>query len=155
MFCPQCGHPNPDNAKFCAGCGKPLPEFPGTARATTAASAPQATATAQPQQPTATPSQSYTYDQASSSPVVEYGTPVQPANSNDTTLRMVAFIFCILSCVGFGWLIVPLIWMVPMTVHAYGIYKGNKPNTMAFGICTLIFCNFIAGILLLLSTKDE
>ena len=25
MFCPNCGVRNPDEAKFCSGCGKPLP----------------------------------------------------------------------------------------------------------------------------------
>lgn len=25
MFCPNCGVRNPDEAKFCFGCGKPLP----------------------------------------------------------------------------------------------------------------------------------
>lgn len=25
MFCPQCGAKNPDNAKFCAACGRPMP----------------------------------------------------------------------------------------------------------------------------------
>ncbi len=25
MFCPMCGHENPDGARFCAGCGKELP----------------------------------------------------------------------------------------------------------------------------------
>ena len=36
-------------------------------------------------------------------------------------------------------LLIPLAWMIPMTVHAYKIYKGRKPNTVAFGVCTLIF----------------
>lgn len=25
MFCPKCGVQNPDGARFCAGCGSPLP----------------------------------------------------------------------------------------------------------------------------------
>jgi hypothetical protein len=25
MYCPACGHQNPAGARFCAGCGKPLP----------------------------------------------------------------------------------------------------------------------------------
>lgn len=29
MYCPLCGHENPDGARFCAGCGK---ELPGTSR---------------------------------------------------------------------------------------------------------------------------
>ncbi|QIA33763.1 zinc-ribbon domain-containing protein [Collinsella aerofaciens] len=26
MFCPACGTKNPDDARFCASCGKPLPQ---------------------------------------------------------------------------------------------------------------------------------
>ena len=28
--------------------------------------------------------------------------------------------------------IIPLAWMIPMTVHTWGIYQGNKNNTVAF-----------------------
>lgn len=73
---------------------------------------------------------------------------------DDRTLRLVAFIFCIVSMASVGWFIVPLIWMIPMSVICWGIYKGTKPNTVAFGVCTLIFVNFVAGILLLVSKKD-
>ena len=66
-----------------------------------------------------------------------------------------AFIFCILSLVGSCWLIIPLAWMIPMSVISWGIYKGTKANTVAFGVCTLIFCSLVAGILLLCSNKDR
>lgn len=52
------------------------------------------------------------------------------------------------------WLI-PLIWWIPMTVHTYKIYKGSKPNTVAFGVCTILFLNLVSGILLLCSTKGK
>ena len=51
-------------------------------------------------------------------------------------------------------LLIPLAWMIPMTVRTYKIYKGRKPNTVAFGVCTLIFVNLVSGILLLCSDKD-
>lgn len=41
-----------------------------------------------------------------------------------------------------------------MTVCAWGIYKGRRPNTTAFGVCTLIFVSLVGGILLLVSKKD-
>ncbi len=41
-----------------------------------------------------------------------------------------------------------------MTVHCWGIYKGTKPNTTAFSVCTLIFVSIIGGVLLLVSKKD-
>ncbi len=75
-------------------------------------------------------------------------------SSTDETLRLIAFIFNIISTVAFGWLLIPLAWMIPMTVISWGIYKGTKNNTVAFGVCTLIFVNPVSGILLLCSTKD-
>lgn len=74
---------------------------------------------------------------------------------SDTTLRLIAFILSLISTISVGWLIIPLLWMVPMTIISWGIYKGTKRNTTAFGVCTLLFLNFIAGILLLVSKKDR
>lgn len=91
------------------------------------------------------------YQQPASAPT--YYAQVSPTDS-DRALRLAAFVFCILSLVSVGWLIVPLIWMIPMTIISWGIYKGTKPNTVAFGICTLIFLSLVAGILLLVSRKD-
>ena len=86
-----------------------------------------------------------------------YAQPVAPAapaalypmTDTDRTLRLVAFIFVILPLVGSCWLI------IPMAVISWGIYKGTKANTVAFGVCTLIFCSLVAGILLLCSNKDR
>lgn len=75
-------------------------------------------------------------------------------SSQDSTLRLVAFIFCVLSLASSCWLIIPLAWMIPMTVVSWGIYKGTRPNTTAFGVCTLLFVSLVAGILLLVSRKD-
>lgn len=77
------------------------------------------------------------------------------ANDTDKTLRLIAFILNILSCIAGAFAIIPLAWMVPMTVHSWGIYKGTKPNTVAFGVCTLLFLDLISGILYLVSTKDN
>lgn len=76
-------------------------------------------------------------------------------NSEDTTLRLIAFIFALISTISMAVLIFPLCWMVPMTVHCWSLYKGTKPNTVAFGVCTLIFLSLVSGILLLVSTKEE
>lgn len=73
----------------------------------------------------------------------------------DRNLRLANFVLCIISTVCACWTIIALAWMIPMTVHSYGIYKGEKPNTVAFGVCTLIFVSLIGGILLLCSNKDE
>lgn len=79
---------------------------------------------------------------------------IYPMTSQDRTLRLIAFILNILSCIGWGWLIFPLAWMVPMTVMSWSVYKGKRANTVAYGVCTLIFLNLISGILLLVSNKD-
>lgn len=109
------------------------------------------------QQPTGQPTD-YTYpNQGYAQQPTSAPTYYQPStvNSNDATLRMVAFVFCIISLVASCWLIVPLAWMIPMTVHTWGIYKGTKPNTTAFGVCTLLFTSLVGGILLLVSKKDQ
>ena len=80
--------------------------------------------------------------------------PAQPEQSTDSTLRLIAFIFNIVATVSIGWLIIPLAWMIPMTVVSYGIYKGTKRNTVAFGVCTLLFMSMVSGVLLLVSKKD-
>lgn len=81
--------------------------------------------------------------------------PVAATPDSDTTLKLVAFIFNIVSLVSVGWLIIPLAWMIPMTVISYGIYKGTKKNTVAFGVCTLLFVSMVSGVLLLVAKKDD
>ena len=78
-------------------------------------------------------------------------------------LALAAFILDIISCVAIGfsavfvwyWYLVALCWMIPMTVMSYQIYKGDRPNSVAFGVCTLLFLDVISGILLLCAPKDE
>ena len=114
------------------------------------------------QQPYQQPYQA-TYEQPQPAYQQVYAQPVAPAapttlypmTDTDRNLRLVAFIFCILSLVGSCWFIIPLAWMIPMSVISWGIYKGTKANTVAFGVCTLIFCSLVAGILLLCSNKDR
>lgn len=123
---------------------------------------PQSQAGAQPQ---AAPQPQQPYNQAQYGAQPQYGqVPGQqpmgyasqaPANSTDDTLRLIAFILCIISTVALCWAIIPLAWMIPMTVHCWGIYKRRKENTTVFGVCTLIFVNLIGGILLLVSTRDR
>lgn len=85
--------------------------------------------------------------------------PTQPSTpaqqDSDQTLRLIAFIFSLLSTIGVGWTIIPLAWMIPMTVISYGIYKGTKKNTVAFGVCMLIFVSLVSGVLLLVAKKDD
>ena len=91
-----------------------------------------------------------------------YGQPVvapvyypSATTESDRTLRLIAFIFCLISTISVGWAIIPLAWMIPMSVHCWGVYQGTKPNTVAFGVCTLIFVTVVGGILLLVSKKER
>ena len=90
-------------------------------------------------------------------PVYQGSDPLQvyPVSSTDSTLRLINFILCVVSTVIGAAAIIPLAWCIPMTIHSWRIYKGQRPNTVAFGVCTLIFVNLVGGILLLVSKKDQ
>lgn len=115
------------------------------------ASQPQQPGAAQPyaQQPTYVQPTYVQQPQQATAPVL------YPVTKEDQTLRLIAFIFNIVCTVSVGWALIPLAWMIPMTVRSWGIYKGTKANTTAFGVLDLIFCSLVSGILLLVSTKDE
>lgn len=49
---------------------------------------------------------------------------IYPMTSQDRVLRLIAFILNIISCVGWAWLIIPLAWMIPMTVISWGHLQG-------------------------------
>lgn len=65
--------------------------------------------------------------------------------NGDRNLRLAAFILNIISMVALEWTLLPLAWMIPMTVMSWGIYKGARANTVAFGVCNLLFVNTIGG----------
>lgn len=175
MFCTSCGKENAEGARFCDQCGKPLvaPTQPQAETASTNNQVPgqigtqpntqQQTASA-PVPPPAPGQQQNAhqqngYQQPYAQPQPSYApassAAAYPMTSQDETLRLINFILCVISCVVTSWMLIPLAWMIPMTVHSWGIYKGTKPNTTAFGVCTLIFTNVIGGILLLVSNKNQ
>jgi hypothetical protein len=61
----------------------------------------------------------------------------------------------VISCVAIGWLVIPLAWLIPMTIMTYGVYKGKRKNTIALGVCSIIFASLVSGICLLVSTKED
>ena len=82
------------------------------------------------------------------------GAEQKPATTNgrsntSETLRLIAKILMILSCVTSGLLIIPLAWMIPMTISYSNKCSNNEPIGIGFKVCTLIFVNIIAGILML------
>lgn len=59
-------------------------------------------------------------------------------------------IFMLIGCVfGAFCYLIPLCWCIPMTVVFFKRVKSGTPCGLAFKICTLLFVNLIAGILLL------
>ena len=98
--------------------------------------------------------------------------------NNNATLGLVAKIFMILSCVGcvitafaslgansvngaaaaVGGLIgglIPLCWVIPMTIKIHNSLKNGEKLSTAFKVCTLIFANIVSGILLLCMKEDN
>ena len=65
-------------------------------------------------------------------------------------MKLAAFILCLLSTIAMGWMLIPLLWCVPMTILVYKAYKGESTLSTGFNICVLLFLNLIAGILLLI-----
>lgn len=70
-------------------------------------------------------------------------------------LNIISIHLNIISMVVLGWTLLPLAWMIPMTVMSWGIYKGTRANTVAFGVCNLLFVNTIGGGGLLISNKER
>ena len=146
----------------------PQPEptaVPGSQPTAQASDQPAAQPTAQPTQPANPTAQSsqVEYPQATVvsqdtyAPIyVNYADgPLYYVSPQDATMRLVAFILALISTVTMGFAIIPLAWMIPMTVMTWQVYKGRRANTVGFGVCTLIFLNMVSGILLLVSTKEQ
>lgn len=73
-----------------------------------------------------------------------------PANrAEEPAIRTVAKVFMLISTIVFGFAIIPLCWMVPMTVYYFKIVDRGEKASAAFAVCTLLFCSFVAGILML------
>lgn len=70
--------------------------------------------------------------------------PAQPSG-----LTVAAKILMIISTVAMGLYLIPLAWCLPMTLNFCKKIKEGQPVTMGFKICTLLFVNTIAGILML------
>ena len=64
-------------------------------------------------------------------------------------LKLVAKIFMIVSTVCMGFALIPLAWMIPMTIKYSKSIRENKPVSTDFKVCALIFVNVIAGVLML------
>ncbi len=70
-------------------------------------------------------------------------------------MKLAAFILCLINTVAVGWALIPLIWMIPMTVSVYKAYKGEKELSTGFNVCVLLFVSLIGGILLLVDGEEK
>ena len=64
-------------------------------------------------------------------------------------LRTVAFVFMVISTVICGFLLFPLCWMLPMTIHYYHAMEDNRQVSTSFKVCSLLFVSLIGGIIML------
>ena len=65
-------------------------------------------------------------------------------------LRSATKVFLIISCVFSVFsLLIPLAWCLPMTLHYYKTVDCGGKVGVGFKVCTLLFVNTIAGILML------
>ena len=129
VYCQNCGCACEEGAKFCKKCGSPLNQTQDNSTQ------------AAPQQVNVT---------INASDLQQSGV----MSETDKTLRLIAFIFNCIIAVCCCWVVIPLAWMVPMTVISYGIYQGTRKNSVAFGVCCLLFMGIVPGVLLLCSKKD-
>lgn len=80
-----------------------------------------------------------------------------PAPSKPKTrsaLQTAAAVFMVIGCVTYGWSLLPLAWLIPMTVVYFRRTREGGNVGLGFKICTLLFVNLIAGILMLCDGED-
>lgn len=73
----------------------------------------------------------------------------------DDSLMTVAFVFCVISTVLTGFAIIPLCWMIPLTVALYNRIHRKEPISIALKIVILLFVSLIGGIILLIGDESE
>ena len=145
-YCTNCGAKIEDGYAFCPNCGEEVPKAdPQPTHGSTAVQQPQ---------------QNYYSQNHSQYYQSQYVPPVQPTQMKMSDLQTAAFIFMIISLAVWSFIgmiymfvffigiffLIPLAWIIPMVVY----YKNNYRTVgIGFKICTLLFVNQIAGILML------
>ena len=141
MFCKNCGAQIADNALFCENCGQKIAELKFCANCGSQIPADSAVC----------PSCGfYQNTETRSAPVQPvYSQPVNNTGDRDETLKIIVKIFMIFGCISFGWLLIPLLWLIPITAGVFNKFKTGEEITVGTKICVLLFVNVIAGICLL------
>lgn len=75
------------------------------------------------------------------------------SSNSRSALKTVALVFMIISTVVTGFYILPLCWCIPMTLHYNKVTKEGREVGTGFKICTLLFVNLIAGIVMLVDEE--
>ncbi len=63
-------------------------------------------------------------------------------------------VFMVIGCIVNAIALIPLVWTIPMTIHYCNAKKNGNPIGIGFKICSLLFVNLIAGILMLCDNND-
>ena len=79
----------------------------------------------------------------------------KPAKKRDESLMMVAEILCIICTVLVGFAIIPLCWMIPLTVALHNRIRDKAPISVGLKVCILLFVSLISGILLLVGDDSD
>ena len=83
-----------------------------------------------------------------------YHTMVEAGVTFSPDTPQTALTFFIIFSIYFWFVSVAAAWIVPMTINYFKKSKANVPTTLAFKICTLLFVNFIAGLLMLCCERN-
>lgn len=75
-----------------------------------------------------------------------YNEDISTANPTMITLSKV---FMVLGSIVMGFMIIPLVWCVPMTIHYWRKVDNGENVSLTFKICTLLFCSFLGGIFMI------
>lgn len=151
-FCPNCGTELQENEKFCHNCGVMLGQCAPAAEAPLEPDWEQGAerlrySDEQPQQ--YQPQYQPQYQQYPA--YTQQGVQPQQLPPKDRSICIVIKIFLILGCVAYGWMLLPLIWLLPITISICNKMKNGEPVGLGLKICALIFVNLIAGVCLLAS----
>ncbi|WP_338970310.1 hypothetical protein [Spiroplasma endosymbiont of Labia minor] len=72
------------------------------------------------------------------------------------TLYQIAYIVQIVITCLVGWALIPLAWMIPMTIATKNAMNEATPHDhLVLGICVLIFQSLLSGILIIVATTTK
>lgn len=94
-------------------------------------------------------------DEAVVCPKCGCATGYKAASQNQKILFTIIKIFMIIGCVAVGSTIIGLAWTIPMTVSVFRCLDNRERIGIGFKVCTLLFCNLVAGIILLVCDTEN